>query len=284
MTPAPPRHDGERSPNGIALGDLDSLPGPRPAALLPENPETPAETPAPAPPTAASPGGATSSPGLPTESLNELMSESSELTGGPGRPEESLSATQRRREADQWVRRRLLERQLHDGASLRISALALRLGLLRYQSPRDEDDWQQRIAELQDELHAVLQELRAVSAQIYPPLLDQAGLGPALRELADQSGADVEIIAGTDRFGPVAEGAAYFAVAECLAARPAGGRPVLRVTIERAEQDLLLTAIGVGAEQVRSMLDQAHPLGGTVDLFEGDTPDNGTITVRIPCE
>jgi histidine kinase len=278
MTPAPPRHDGERSPNGLALGDLDSLPGPRPAALLPESPDSPAETPA------DTPAPATSSPGLPTESLNELMSESSELTGGAARPEESLGATQRRREAEQWVRRRLLERQLHDGASLRISALALRLGLLRYQSPRDEDDWQQRIAELQDELHAVLQELRAVSAQIYPPLLDQAGLGPALRELADQSDADVEIIAGTDRFGPVAEGAAYFAVAECLAARPAGGRAVLRVTIERAEQDLLLTAIGVGPEQVGSMLDQAHPLGGTVNLFEGDTPDNGTITVRIPCE
>ena len=104
-----------------------------------------------------------------------------------------MASALRRREAAQWVRRRLLERQLHDGASLRISALALRLGLLRYQSPRDEDDWQNRIAELQDELHAVLQELRAVSAQIYPPLLDQAGLGPALRELVDQSGADVEI-------------------------------------------------------------------------------------------
>ncbi|HEX4251658.1 MAG TPA: histidine kinase [Pseudonocardia sp.] len=209
------------------------------------------------------------------------MSESSEL---PSSPEESMGAALRRREASQWVRRRLLERQLHDGASLRISALALRLGLLRYQSPHDEEDWQNRIAELQDELHSVLQELRAVSAQIYPPLLDQAGLGPALRELADQSAAEVEIIAGTDRFGPVAEGAAYFAVAECLAAQPADRRPVLRVTVERTGQYLLLTAVGVGAEQVGLMLDQAHPLGGTVNLFEGDTPDSGTITVRIPCE
>jgi hypothetical protein len=277
MTPAPPRHDGERSPNGLALGDLESLPGPRPAALLPEIPTATAGT-------TTGTTTATGSHGLPTESLNELMSESSELTGGSGSPDESLGAALRRREAEQWVRRRLLERQLHDGASLRISALALRLGLLRYQSPLDEDDWQNRIAELQDELHAVLQELRAVSAEIYPPLLDQAGLGPALRELVDQSDAAVEIVAGTDRFGPVAEGAAYFAVAACLAEQPADGRPMLRVTIERAGQDLLLTAIGVGSEQVGLMLDQAHPLGGTVNLFEGDTPDSGTITVRIPCE
>lgn len=283
MTPAPPRHDGERSPNGLALGDLESLPGPRPAALLPEIPPSAEGIPSAAPTTNVPSTGAISHV-LPAESLNELMSESSELNGGRAGAEESMGAALRRREAAQWVRRRLLERQLHDGASLRISALALRLGLLRYQSPLDEEDWQHRIAELQDELHAVLQELRAVSAQIYPPLLDQAGLGPALRELVDQSGAEVEIVAGTDRFGPVAEGAAYFAVAECLAAQPAGDRPVLRVTIERAEQDLLLTAVGVGAEQVGLMLDQAHPLGGTVNLFEGDTPDGGTITVRIPCE
>jgi len=283
MTPAPPRHDGERSPNGLALGDLESLPGPRPAALLPEIPPSAEGIPSAASTTIGPTTGAISHV-LPAESLNELMSESSELNGGRAGAEESMGAALRRREAAQWVRRRLLERQLHDGASLRISALALRLGLLRYQSPLDEEDWQHRIAELQDELHAVLQELRAVSAQIYPPLLDQAGLGPALRELVDQSGAEVEIVAGTDRFGPVAEGAAYFAVAECLAAQSAGDRPVLRVTIERAEQDLLLTAVGVGAEQVGLMLDQAHPLGGTVNLFEGDTPDGGTITVRIPCE
>ncbi|MCU1651288.1 MAG: hypothetical protein JWQ60_2437, partial [Pseudonocardia sp.] len=30
MTPAPPRHDGERSPNGLAVGGLEALPGARP--------------------------------------------------------------------------------------------------------------------------------------------------------------------------------------------------------------------------------------------------------------
>ena len=83
--------------------------------------------------------------------------------------------------------RRDLERQLHDGAALRISALTLRLGLLRHRRPDDEQEFQAAVDELQDELHQVLQELRDVAGRLYPPLLDEAGLGPALREAAGRA-------------------------------------------------------------------------------------------------
>lgn len=261
MTPASPRHDGERSPIGLAVGGLEALPGPRPVDTTGPGQGSDSGTPV---GTAGTPLGAA---GTPVRSAGE-----------------SMGAAQRRRERDQWQRRQLLERQLHDGASLRISALALRLGLLRYEAPCDESDWQNRIDELQDELHAVLQELREVAGKIYPPLLDQAGLGPALRELADQLGAEVEIVAGGDRFGPVAEGAAYFAVADCLTAESHGAAPVLRVSIARDQRDLLLIVAGAAPTHVEYMLDQAHPLGGTVNLAPGTEPGRGTITVRIPCE
>jgi signal transduction histidine kinase len=260
MTPAPPRHDGERSPNGLAVGGLEALPGPRPVGTTNPGQGSDSGTPV---GTAGTPGAA----GTPVRSAGE-----------------SMGAAQRRRERDQWQRRQLLERQLHDGASLRISALALRLGLLRYEAPCDESDWQNRIDELQDELHAVLQELREVAGKIYPPLLDQAGLGPALRELADQLGAEVEIVAGPERFGPVAEGAAYFAVADCLTAESHGAAPVLQVSIARDQRDLTLIVAGATTTHVEYMLDQAHPLGGTVNLAPGTEPGRGTITVRIPCE
>ena len=84
----------------------------------------------------------------------------------------------RRREREQWQRRRRLERQLHDGAALRASALALQLGLFQHRVPEAERELRTAIGALQDELHAVLQELRDVAAQIYPPLLDETGLGP----------------------------------------------------------------------------------------------------------
>src|SRR5688572_20909599 len=77
-----------------------------------------------------------------------------------------------RAEREQWQRRRRLERQLHDGAALRISALSLQLGLFRHRVPEGEPDLHASIDGLQDELHAVLQELRDVAGKIYPPLLD----------------------------------------------------------------------------------------------------------------
>jgi hypothetical protein len=56
---------------------------------------------------------------------------------------------------------------------------------------------------------AVLQELRDVAGKIYPPLLTEAGLGPALREATDRLAASVRVEAPQVRFGPATEGVAY---------------------------------------------------------------------------
>jgi signal transduction histidine kinase len=189
----------------------------------------------------------------------------------------------RRQEKDQWVCRRLLERQLHDGAALRISALTLRLGLFRHDVPPEQAALQACLDELEDELHAVLEELRDVSGKLYPPLLDQAGLGPALREVADRTGRPVVIVESGDRFGVAAEGAAYFAVAECLASLPAGA-PAVEVVVRRERDELMLSVFGVDARHAHLVDNRARPLGGTVDVVDGDPPDTSTITARIPCE
>jgi signal transduction histidine kinase len=186
-----------------------------------------------------------------------------------------------RAEREQWLRRRSLERQLHDGAALRISALSLQLGLFRHRVPDAEPDLHASIDGLQDELHAVLQELRDVAGQIYPPLLDEAGLGPALREVADQLEIPVRVDAPAERFEPAAEGAAYYAVAECLEAA-APGAPCLDVVVRREEQVLAVDVVGVDLRHADAMLTMVRRLGGTIDVAGG--PDAGTITARIPCE
>jgi signal transduction histidine kinase len=118
------------------------------------------------------------------------------------------------------MRRRDLERQLHAGAALRISALAPRLGLLRLGTSDDEQEFQDAVERLQDELHLVLQEQRDVAGQLYPPLLDEAGLAPALREFAGRSAVPLRIDASDERFGAAAEGAAYFTLLRCLTRGP----------------------------------------------------------------
>lgn len=194
----------------------------------------------------------------------------------PPGPAESL-----RSQRAEWLRRRRLERTLHDGASLRISAIALQLGLVAHRVAETGMGLDAPIQGLQDELHAALQELRDVAGQIYPTLLDEAGLGPALREAGDRSEAVVHVAAPDARYEPAAEGAAYFAVAGCLAALPPGP-PAVEVTV-RAEADTLVVVVeGVDNSHAGRMLDQVAGLGGTIDVTGGTGV--GTITARIPCE
>lgn len=201
------------------------------------------------------------------------------MNGAAGGSEDDLGPAGAR----QWLRRMRLERKLHDGASLRISAMSLRLGLLRGQAGGDEEvAFRRAVGELQDELHTVLDELRAVADSIYPPLLDQAGLGPALRELAVHAGREVSVRAPDERFGTAVEGAAYFAVADCLAAWQDGTGPVgVDVRPEgRNSEDryLVVTLTGVPACHAGVVADHAEAMGGTVDVDNG-----GSITMRIPC-
>jgi hypothetical protein len=193
---------------------------------------------------------------------------------GATRPGVDPESVIRRRRAERpWLRRRRLERKLHDGASLRISALSLRLGLLG-QAPV-EAALPERIGELQDELHAVLQELRAVAGEIYPSLLDEAGLEPALRELAVQRELRCTVTSVGERFGTAPEGAAYYALAECLTPGLPGH---VRVWLGREGEDLVARIGGGSLEHVEFMLDQVRPLGGTIEVDPA-----GTITLRIPC-
>ncbi|MBA2324855.1 MAG: histidine kinase [Pseudonocardiales bacterium] len=207
---------------------------------------------------------------------------------------DSSTRTRDRAGAHEWLHRMRLERQLHDGASLRISALTLRLGLLRRHST--DEAFQHDVTEVQDELHVVLDELREVAAKIYPPLLDQAGLGSALRELADQTGLPVTVRAGEERFGTAAEGAAYFALADALAAT--GASVPVAVVVGKEDRQLVISLTGVPTCHAELMAGRAEAVGGSVHVtavtpattVTGDAPvaegqpDGGTITVRIPCE
>jgi signal transduction histidine kinase len=197
---------------------------------------------------------------------------------------ETDAGDDRRRHQERWHRRRCLERQLHDGAALRISSMALRLGALdRDARPEDPHAWRRDLAALQGEVEAALEELRAVAGQIYPPLLHEAGLGPALRELVTARGYDADLDVTAGRAGPAVEGAVYFALAECLAASAA--TLTIHIRTERGgaqEDDVIVVIDGADPALAPPVRDEAGPLGGTVDVVT--TPAGAaTITARFPC-
>jgi signal transduction histidine kinase len=187
----------------------------------------------------------------------------------------------RQAEHDRWLRRQRLQRRLHDGASLQISALVPQLGVVRKRLSDDEHDLRLSIDDLQDQLHTVLQELREIAREIYPPLLDQAGLGPALCEFANQVAVPLHVVAPAERFCLAVEGAAYFAITDCLALLDARGPPA-EVVLRRDGEVLDIVLDGVPARHAVQILNHVRGVGGQVDVVEAS--GSRRIQVRIPCE
>ncbi|MEU5849107.1 histidine kinase [Saccharopolyspora shandongensis] len=161
------------------------------------------------------------------------------------------------RESDRvgWARRKSLEQQLHDGPALRLAALALRLGVCRHRAEHDARV-HDCLTGVQDELHEVLEELRELAGQIYPPVLATAGLAVALEALAERKGIPVAIRVPAQRFDAEVEAAVYFEVAERLAELSAEAA-CAEVSIQRNGAELV---VAIGSDE------------------------HDTSLVRIPCE
>jgi signal transduction histidine kinase len=117
---------------------------------------------------------------------------------------------------------RRVERDLHDGAQIRLATLAMHLGLARetlagLEGAADVG----RARELVDAAHRdakqALGELRDLARGIHPPVLD-SGLEDALATLAATSAIPVELACDLpERPAPAIETIAYYCVAELLA-------------------------------------------------------------------
>jgi hypothetical protein len=77
-----------------------------------------------------------------------------------------------------------LEKSLHDGAAADMSALALELGLLSMSA--EDPQTEARIDTALVVLRRAIDDLRGIGATLYPPVLVSAGLGPALKSVAER--------------------------------------------------------------------------------------------------
>jgi signal transduction histidine kinase len=117
---------------------------------------------------------------------------------------------------------RRVERDLHDGAQIRLATLAMHLGLARETlAEAGEGDEVGRARELVDAAHRdakqALVELRDLARGIHPPVLD-SGLDDALATLAATSAIPVELACDLpERPAPAIETIAYYCAAELLA-------------------------------------------------------------------
>ena len=110
-----------------------------------------------------------------------------------------------------------IERDLHDGAQARLVALAMDLGMAQEKLASDPAGAQALVAEAHTEAKRALAELRDLSRGIYPAILTDRGLGPALASIAAGNPVEVALDVEVEQRLPAAtEAAAYFVAVEAL--------------------------------------------------------------------
>ena len=188
--------------------------------------------------------------------------------------------------------RRKLERALHDGAQQRLASVVLALGLvgrtLDGPAPRDAAEL---VAEATAELNRALAELRELARDLYPVLLTDAGLGPALTSLADRCTVPVVISdVPAERLAGAVERTCYFVVFESLrnvavhsfatraevAVRELGGQVRIQVS------DDGVGGADPGGPGLRCLADRVAAHGGR--LWVESERDGGTrVMAELPC-
>ena len=195
---------------------------------------------------------------------------------------------------------RQVERDLHDGAQVRLAALAMGLGMA---TEKLGDDGQPvdagQLASVRDLVQTAhlsakeaLVELRDLARGIHPPVLD-AGLADALATLAARSLVPVELTTAlTDRPTPAIETIAYFCAAELLAnvAKHSGAGKV-RLDAAQRGQTLRLRVWDDGAggadpargSGLAGLLQRVRTVDGRLEL---SSPEGGPteITVELPLQ
>jgi len=178
--------------------------------------------------------------------------------------------------------RRRLERDLHDGAQQRLLALTYDLRLARSAAQSDRDEGLAvLLSGAVDEAHTALEELRELAHGIYPTILGEAGLGPALRGLADRASIPVELTDDSaERYSAPVETAAYILVDDAVAeaarrdathalvrVRSGGSKLLVEVEDDGATPDSLPLHVG----------DRLGALGGRVERV------GRVLRAEIPC-
>jgi signal transduction histidine kinase len=186
---------------------------------------------------------------------------------------------------------RKLERDIHDGPQQRLVRLAMDLGRAEQQFSTDPDAARATVAEALTQTRETLDELRALSRGIAPPILVDRGLQAALTALAGRCTVPVDLDAPSiERLAPAVESTAYFVVAEALTnvAKHSQATEV-QVSVQRIATGLMVTVFddGVGG----ASLAKGHGLAGLDDRVRAaggvlavDSPVGGgtRLTAALP--
>ena len=187
--------------------------------------------------------------------------------------------------------RHRMERDLHDGAQQRLVSIGLALRHAQHAlGPAGDPEVVRTLDGAVAQVTVAIDELRELARGLRPAQLD-AGLGPALRELASRAPLPVEVDADGDRFPTHVETAAYFIACEGLtnAVKHAHATEV-RLRTRHTGRSLVVSVAdnGVGGAVARNgsgltgLSDRVAAHGGTLRIDSGQGHGT-TLIAELPC-
>lgn len=84
------------------------------------------------------------------------------------------------------MERRRISRELHDEAGQSLLCIRLQMELLEQSMPEEESEWKSKLREARDLTERTILEMRRLIAALSPAVLEQLGLGAALRQLVNR--------------------------------------------------------------------------------------------------
>ncbi|MFI1380598.1 sensor histidine kinase [Embleya sp. NPDC020886] len=192
---------------------------------------------------------------------------------------------------------RRIERDLHDAAQNRLVAVSMFIGTAQRQLSTGTGDVATALAKAQDASRDALAEMRRIIRGVYPPVLAEEGLVPALGLLADRMQIPTRLRVDAPAPTPASVDAAlYFSVAEALtnvSKHSNGTECDIHLTWKEADGEMrvITTVTDNGQGGARSttgsgltgITSRIEALGGTATVA---SPPGGPTSVRmeLPCE
>ena len=190
----------------------------------------------------------------------------------------------------QDMERRRFARELHDSVGQLLSVINMNLASFDRENLSPEAV--HLLGDSRQLVEQIIRQIRTISHLLHPPLLEEAGLGPALRiyveGFGERSGiaADLQVEKDLPRLSPDLEISIFRIVQECLTniLKHAGAKSVA-IRVERAAGMVSVTVsddgrgmgdarkLGVG---LRGMQERVHELHGTLQV---DSSERGTTII-----
>lgn len=219
----------------------------------------------------------------------DLQARVDELARQAGEPHTSRMRVAAAHDAE----RRRLERNIHDGAQQHLVALAVKLRLAKVQAAKDPREGAEMLRTLAAEADAARTTLIDLAGGIYPTVLEERGIGPALQEQARAAAAPVSVLTdGIGRLPVETEAAVYFVCLEAIqnAVKHAeASRIDVRLAFDEGDLRFEVMDDGVGFDATETgggsglsnMRDRLAAFDGEVDV--ASAPGAGTtVHGRIP--